>query len=112
MRLHILRARTDVKPLAFVQDNAANFPPFLDPIEQDGNKRYFSLRNALKNFSAPDRNIRKIVIAGDAESFANVDDTSVSKCNRRLKSRLAQGKGDIVPSTEMLLNERGQRNVR
>src|SRR5437868_12613297 len=98
MRFHILRARTDVKPLAFVQDNAANFPPFLDPIEQDGNKRYFSLRNALKNFSAPDRNIRKIVITGDAESFPNVDDTSFSKCNRRSEEHTSelQSRFDLV----------------
>ena len=48
----------------------------------------------------------KIVIAGNAESLTNIDDPSVSICDRGPKSRLTQSQSDIVPSPQMLLNKR------
>lgn len=76
MDLEIVRARSDVEPFSFVDDDATNFSALRNPIRQYRNERNFlSRRKALEDGRVPERDVCEIVVAGNAAVVPDVNDS-------------------------------------
>src|SRR2546423_13198468 len=92
MGCEIFFARTDVEPLPFVQDHAADLAALPDPFRQDRNVgKNAPARNPLEDRPRPDANAGEIVPARVTVSICDVHDTA--SLNRYIAAvlRFAQG---------------------
>ena len=104
MDFEIFRARTDVEPSSLIENDAADLAAFADPIGDNRNERNFFLRrNSLEDGRIPNRDIGKIVIAGDAVAVRDVHDAAVAEGNRFSQAGFTQGQSDIVAALKVFV---------
>src|SRR5438876_9061928 len=112
MHFEILNPRTNVEPLRFIEDYAADLAAGADPIGDNRNERHFSIWwNPPENLGIPNRDVGEVVVAGDAVAVRDIDHATVAKSNRGRQTGIAQRQGDIVSAAEMLVDQRLQIDI-
>src|SRR5215469_14226759 len=107
MNFEILGTRPEIEPFPVVENNATDFAALRNPISQNRNEGDFlPWRNARENRRAPDRDVRKIVIARNPVAIRNVDDAIFTKGNGRSQASLPKREGDVVSAGKMFVDER------
>ncbi len=105
VHFEISSARSDVEPRPVIHHNATDFAALADPITDNRNERDFSMRRDLpKDFAIPNRDVGKIVIAGDAISVRYIEDTVIAESHGRSQTGFAQRQRNVVPAMKMLVN--------
>src|SRR2546423_2110206 len=113
MDTEILATRTDVEPLAVIENHAANLAAPTNPFCEDGNVgNVFARLDPLENGARPDANPGEIVPTFVTVSVGDVHNAIRVDRHIFAEMRLAQGQRDVVAGAEMLIHQRRQVDVR
>ncbi len=109
----IFFARTDVEPLPFVQDHAADLAALPDPFRENRNVgKNAPARNPFENRPRPDADAGEIIPARVTVSICDVHNAVALERHITAVLRFAQGERYVVSRAEMFLDQRRQLDVR
>ena len=107
MDTEILATRTNVEPLAAIENHATNPAAPADPIRQDRNVgNVFAQLDPLENRARPDADAGKIVATFVTVSIGDVQHAIPFHRDVFPEMRLAQGERPVVTGAEMLIDKR------
>src|SRR5215831_4162047 len=106
MYIQILSARADIEPFSVVHHQAANLTTLAYPIGDNRNERDFLLRrNSRENGRIPNSNIGEIKISPHAIAIRDIYDAVIAQSDVRTQTCFAQCERDVVPTTEMFVDQ-------